>query len=188
MIKNNSIALLALLAVFQMSCIGERKAKEEDTDTDFEASVAALEERKSKARAINEKLCSEFPEELVLKHNPDAKRIAIERVERIPGEFSLCKVKLFYGDKEHEFWEGQVAVYPSQQEDPFWQYNPREGGMNHPVEEFDGRAIYVGLTYQLLILKDGLIYNIAPPNNGSKTSTGKATKEILFDIARHYKL
>ena len=177
--KRKSISLLILAIIVQLGCMGENKAKQ---DTDFERAVSALEERKNKAAELEEKLCSEFPKNLVMEQHPHSKRIVVK-----PSELS-CEIKLFYGDKEHEFWKGQVAVYPNQQEDPFWQYHPKEGGMNHPVKEFGDRAVYVGLTYQLLILKDGLIYDIVPPNNGSMTSTGKATKEIVFDIARHYKL
>ncbi|NQZ42983.1 MAG: hypothetical protein HRT65_01645 [Flavobacteriaceae bacterium] len=179
MFKPNIIKLLILLSALHIACKGESKANQ---DMDFETAVAELEERKAKAAEWEAKLCSEFPKQLVMEHHPHSKRIDIE-----PTQLS-CKIKLFYGDKDHEFWEGQVAVYPNQQEDPFWQYHAKEGRLNHPVKEFGDRAVYVGLTYQLLILKDGLIYDIAPPNNGSITSTGKATKEIVFEIARHYKL
>lgn len=140
-------------------------------------------------QSIKEKLCEAFPKELVLAYNPDATHIDIETLDNGAGGILHCNVKLFYGKKEYEFWKGQVTAWVAKQKNPFWQYNPeRNPALYHKVEDFGEQAVFITNTYQLLILKEGIVYEIVPPNRGRTTSTGKENKEIALEIATHYKI
>lgn len=183
--------LLILLALVQFSCGGGENSSmnQNANDSTVQATQTEGAAKEKEGSKRTKQLCDNFPKDLILNYHPDGKRIEIEPVELIPGQLSSCKVKLFYGDKEYEFWEGVVSVYAPKTENPFWQYNPeRSPSLYKKVDEFGDKAVYLENSYQLLILKDGLIYSIVPPNNGSHTSSGKETKEITFELARHYKL
>lgn len=138
---------------------------------------------------IKNMLCDNFPKELVLKYNPDATHIEIEPIDNGSGGLLHCKIKLFYGEKDYEFWEGIVAAWINQVEDPFLQYNPeRNAALYHKVGGLGEKAVYISNMHQLQILKDGVMYSITSPNRGRTTNTGKENKEIAIEIAEYYKL
>lgn len=177
--------VLILLTLVCVSCLGEKKnniAKEDNNATN-QSTKATIN-----IDAIKEQLCSNFPKDLVLGYHPDANRIEIEPVDNGSGGILHCNVKLFYGEKEYEFWKGIVYAHINQQEDPFWQCNPeRNPTLCHKVNMGD-KAVFISNVYQLQILKEGVLYGITPPNNGYTTSSGKLTKEIALEIAQHYQL
>lgn len=151
--------------------------------------VSENKDARNNTDKIVKNLCSNFPKKLVMKHNPDAKKLEIENIELVPGKTNHCKLKLYYGEKEYEFWEGQVSAVINQMQDPFWQYNPkRNASLYHKVEGLGDKAVFIANMCQLLILKKGILYSITPPNRGSKTSTGKSNKEIAIEVAKYYKL
>lgn len=176
--------ILVLFALVSTSCLGEKensKVKDDTNPTKETAKTIDID-------AIKEQLCSNFPKDLVLGYHPDANRIEIEPVDNGSGGILHCNVKLFYGNKEYEFWKGQVYAHINQQEDPFWQYNPdRNATLYHKVDMGE-KAVFIANMYQLQILKEGVLYGITPPNNGNTTSSGKLTKEIALEIAQHYQL
>ena len=175
-----------LLTLSLMSCLGtpEQSKSEEDT----EVTATNNEAFATKAADIAETLCNDFPEALILKYNPDGLRIESERVEYKPGVLDHCKIKLFYGKKDYEFYEGQVGAWAPKTENPLWQYDPkRNANMYHEVDGFGEQAVFLTAVNQLLILKDGIIYNINPPNpRGTTTNSGKEVKEIAIEMAKHY--
>jgi len=139
--------------------------------------------------SIQEQLCEMFPKELILKYNTDGTKIDIESISNGSGGVLHCKVKLFYGEKEYEYWEGQVAAWVNKTEDPFWQYNPeRSPTLYQKVDDLGEKAVYIANLYQLQILKGGVVYSIVPPNRGRTTNAGKENKEIAIEMASHYKL
>lgn len=177
------------------SCIGNAKkiadTEEEKTEEkSYEELVKEQALRDQKASDITADLCGSFPKELVMQYNPDALRLEIESVERIPGKESPCKLKLFYGDKDHEFWEGQIGAWAPKTEDPLWQYDSkRSPSIYHEVTEFGEQGVFITNTNQLLVIKNGMMYSIVPPGPmGAYTNTRKPKKEIALEIARHYKL
>ncbi|MDC7996685.1 hypothetical protein [Gilvibacter sediminis] len=170
-----------------LSCLGgaeQSKSEEESTN----ATASNNEALASKAADLAETLCEEFPEALILKYNPDGLCIESERVEYKPGVLDHCKIKLFYGKKDYEFYEGQVGAWAPKTENPLWQYDPkRNANMYHAVDGLGEKAVFLTAVNQLLILKDGIIYNINPPNRrGTTTNSGKAVKEIAIEMAEHY--
>lgn len=167
------------------SCAGEKDNRHTITDDEESESVSA----KINIEDIKQKLCSEFPKELVLKYNPDATHIEIEPRDNGSGGILHCDVKLFYGTKEYEYWKGQVYAHVNQMADPFWQYNPeRNTTLYHKVEGLGDKAVFISNMYQLQILKDGVMYSITPPYHGVKTNSGKENKAIAIEIAEHYNL
>ncbi|WP_405607697.1 hypothetical protein [Polaribacter sp. Asnod1-A03] len=179
---------ILLCALLLMSC------KENKTDSNNivngESNMNSdISNPKINIEDIKSKMCNEFPKELVLKYNTDATHITIEPISNGSGGILHCKVKLFYGKKDYEFWEGQVTAWVNQQKDPFWQYNPkRNAAIYHKVEGIGDKAVYIANTYQLLILKKGVMYSIAAPSRGRSTNTGKENKEIVIEIAKHYQI
>ena len=169
----------------------ENKKEKANENSKIEETASIVEEatKEVDAQKINERLCSDFPIELIMKYNTDGIRLEIERVENIPGVLAHCKTKLFYGKKEYEYWEGQVGSWVAKRKDPFWQYNPeRNAALYHKVDGFGEEAVFIANTNQLLILKEGIVYNITPPSNGRTTSSGKENKEIALEIASYYNL
>jgi len=183
------VCLISMTFVFA-ACMGN-KGNNTDADTAAQQTTedADISDKDTEAQIISQRLCNEFPKELVLKYNPDGLAIKIEPVDNGNGGILHCNVKLFYGKKEYEFWKGQVAAWTAKQKDPFWQYNPeRNPALYRKVEGFGEQAVFIANTNQLLILKDGIVYDIVPPNRGRTTNTGKENKEIAIEIARHYNL
>ncbi len=177
------------LVLILVSCLGNKKNSNTNVENEEIITNSVPTKDKIDIDEIRTKLCDEFPKELILKYNPDATHIEIESVENGSGGILHCDIKLFYGKKEYEYWKGQVAANINQQKDPFWQYNPeRNATLFHKVEELGDKAVYISNMYQLQILKDGVLYMITPPNNGNKTNSGKDTKEITLEIAKHYNL
>jgi hypothetical protein len=174
--------------VLSSSCIEEKKNSKEELATEAVASNSQ-ETKNSAIESIKQKICNEFPKALVLKYNPDATHIEIEPVDDGSGGILHCDVKMFYGKKEYEYWKGQVYANINKMKDPFWQYNPdKNAALYHKVDGFGEKAVFISNMYQLQILKDGVLYSIVPPNNGSRTSSNKPTKEIALEIAKHYNL
>jgi hypothetical protein len=170
-----------------VSCKSENSNTEQN-DLNSNEPVEVLK-NKIDIESIKEKLCSDFPKELILKYNPDAKSLEIESIDNGSGGILHCNLKLFYGNKEHEFWKGQVSANINQMEDPFWQYNPnRNPSLYHLIDGLGQKAVYISNIKQLQILKDGVLYSITPPNSGNITSSGKEMKEIALEIAKHYSL
>jgi hypothetical protein len=184
---------LIITALILASCGGEPKNNSSNENSDysaedsFEQAEAKRAEKQAEAEKITKDLCDNFPKEMILKYNPDGERIEVEPVELTPGKLDHCKIKLFYGDRDYDFWEGRVSAYAPNMPKPLAQYKPF-GGQYLKIDEFGDQAVYLSATYQLLIMKDGLVYNLVPPNDGSRTSTGKKTQEITMELARHYGL
>lgn len=179
-----------LLALVVLSCLnGEKSSNKESGNEQTSDNASELQSKSIHIEDIKEKMCNEFPKELVLKYNTDATHIDIERIDNGSGGILHCNIKLFYGKKEYEFWKGQVSAWVNQQEDPFWQYNPaRNATLYQEVKGIGERAVFISNMYQLLILKEGVMYSIVPPNRGNTTNTGKEMKEIAIEIANHYNL
>jgi len=183
---------LIITALILASCGGDPKNSSQENsspsnDYSYEEAVERQEKKRAEAEKITKDLCDNFPKEMILEYNPDGERIEVEPVELTPGKLDHCKIKLYYGDKDYNYWEGRVSAYAPNMPKPLAQYKPF-GGQYLKIEEFGDKAVYLSATYQLLIMKDGLVYNLVPPNAGSRTSTGKKTKEITMELARHYKL
>lgn len=183
--------LLALMLIaLTMSCLEDKKT----THTEDSSVEKTSETETTKANTINidkmkEKLCAEFPKELVLKYNPDATHIEIESIDNGAGGILHCNVKLFYGKKDYEYWKGQVAASINQMKDPFWQYNlERNATLYQKVDGFGEKAVFISNMVQLLILKKDVLYTIVPPNRGRVTSSGKENKEIAIEIAKHFNI
>ncbi|MFD2588894.1 hypothetical protein ACFSQJ_18355 [Croceitalea marina] len=187
--KRTNLFLIALLAIIMISCTGNKKDTQNKTSTKVETEISTSFKTDLDAEKITKKLCQEFPESLIMQHNPSFLRIENEPIELIPGQLSYCKIKLFYGKKEYEFYEGQVGATAPKTKDPLWQYNPeRSPSIYFKVDGFGEKAVFIGTTNQLLILKEGILYNIAPPSRGKTTDTGKENKEIAIEMAKHYKI
>lgn len=168
------------------SCAGDKKSKV--TSIDDKANTITTT-KSINIEDIKQKICSEFPKELVLQYNPDASYIEIEPIDNGSGGILHCDVKLFYGKKDYEFWKGQVFAHVNQMEDPFWQYNPeRNATLYQKVEGLGDKAVYISNMYQLQILKEGVMYSIITPNHGNKTNSGIENKAIAIEIAKHYNL
>lgn len=184
---------LLIIALIIASCGGEPKNNSSNDNSDpsiddsFEKAVAKQEKKREEARKMAKMLCDEFPKELILQHNPDADRIEIEPVELVSGKLDHCKIKLYYGDRDYDFWEGKVSAWAPNMPNPLGQYKPY-GGLYHKVDEFGDKGVFISNTNQLLIMKDGLVYDLVPPNNGKITSTGMENKAIVLEMARHYGL
>lgn len=172
------------------ACLGDQKTNDsQNTKDDGVKDVEIVKTSSVDIEKIKNMLCDEFPKDLVLKYNPDATHIDIESIDNGSGGILHCNIKLFYGEKEYEFWKGQVSANINQQQDPFWQYNPeRNATLYQKVDALGERAVYISNMYQLQILKNGVLYMITPPNNGNRTSSGKENKEIAIEIANHYNL
>lgn len=174
------------LAFIITSCIGEK-----DNSTIREAKSTTVEMVKVDIdiQAIKERLCTNFPKDLVLGYNPGTSHIEIETIDNGSGGILHCNVKLFYGDKEYEYWKGQVAASINKMADPFWQYSPeRNASLYHKIDKYGDKAVYITNMYQLQILKEGVLYYIVPPYHGNTTHSGKENKAIALEIAEHYKL
>jgi hypothetical protein len=189
--KNAFMTIFCMTLLFT-SCGGEQKnnSKKNDFQEDeFETNMKEMEKKEAEAEGIAKLLCQDFPQDLILSHNPDAQRIEIEPVEYIPGKLDHCKIKLFYGDRDYDFWAGQVGAYAQKTDNPFFQYSPeRNPALYHKIDDIGEKALFIANTYQLLIVKDKIVYHLTPPNNGSTTSTGKENKEIVLEMAKHYGL
>lgn len=180
------IKAITLCLLILTSCGGENKNKVTTVDEEKRLTTASTN---INIEDIKQRLCSEFPKDLVLQYNPDASHIEIETIDNGSGGILHCNIKLFYGKKEYEHWKGQVSAYINKMEDPFWQYNPkRNASLFHNVDHLGDKAVYISNMYQLQVLKGDVMYSITPPNNGNKTSTGKETKAIAVEIAKHYNL
>ncbi len=181
---------LILSFLLLASCLGEQKqSKNRLVEEDVATNNQETKKNDIDIEAIKNRLCSEFPKDLVLKYNPEAVNIVIEPIDNGSGGILHCDVKLFYGKKDYEFWKGQVSAWVNMQENPFWQYNPeRNATLYHKIDELGDKAVFISNMSQLQILKDGVLYTITPPNNGNRTSSGKETKAIAVEIANHYKL
>ncbi|WP_179021158.1 hypothetical protein [Winogradskyella forsetii] len=181
---------LILLAVISISCLGDKnKSNINELVNEKATTNTVIKTSKIDIDKIKEKLCYEFPNELILGYNPDANYIEIEPVDNGSGGILHCNVKLFYGEKDYEYWHGQVFANINEMKDPFWQYNPeRNATLYQKVDGLGEKAVYISNMYQLLILKEGVIYSIVPPNRGSNTNSGKQTKAIALEIAKHYGL
>ncbi len=182
--------MLLLFSLLVLSCLEGKKNSNEGLEKEQVATnTKEGESRNVDIKNIKEKMCAEFPKELVLNYNPDATHIDIESIDNGSGGILHCNVKLFYGEKEYEYWKGQVSASINQMKDPFWQYNPeRNPTLYHKIDGLGERSVYISNMYQLLILKDGVLYSIVPPNRGRTTNTGKENKEIAIEIANHYNL
>lgn len=172
------------------SCLGEKStAKTEDSKVEKEVATEPNTINTIAIEDIKNKLCNDFPKALVLGYNSDASHIEIEPVDNGSGGILHCDVKLFYGKKDYEYWKGQVSAVINQMNDPFWQYNPdRNSALYHEVDGFGDKAVYIANAHTLQILKDGVLYFITPPNRGRRTNSGKETKAIALEIAKHYGL
>lgn len=187
-IVNNTLSLL-LVALIVASCSQKKENSKNTSSADEQTTSSQTETKTMDIASIQEKLCQDFPKDLVLKYNPDGKKIVIEPIDNGSGGILRCKVKLFYGEKNHEFWEGQVTAYINNMKDPFWQYNPeRNSALYNKVDNLGEKAVYITNMHQLQILKEGIMYCIVPPNRGRTTNTGKENKEIAIEIAQHFKL
>ena len=177
-----NILTLVCLALVLKACLGDKK-----TSSEVSASEVKTESTSNSLKAESEakRLCETFPEALIMKHNPDAIKIEKE-TQPISNN---CKIKLFYGKRDYDFWEGLVSAWESKSKDPFWQYNPeRNAALYHKVEDVGEKAVFITNMNQLLILKNGIVYSITPPNNGRATNSGKLNKEIALEMAKHYNL
>lgn len=177
------------------SCGGEPKNNSSNNNSDpsiddsFEKAVAKQEKKRDEARKITKDLCDNFPKELILKYNTDGEKIEIEPVELSPGKLDHCKIKLFYGDEDYNYREGKVSAWAPNMPNPLGQYDPdRNSALYQKVEGIGEKAVFISNTNQLLIIKEGLVYDLVPPNNGKITSTGKENKEIVLELAQHYDL
>jgi len=178
-----------VVLIVTSSCGQKNNSSKNTGYADDSATISQTKSKTIDITSIKEKLCQDFPKDLVLKYNPDGKKLEIEPLDDGSGGVLHCKIKLFYGEKDYEFWEGEVAAWINQQEDPFFQYNhDRNAVLYNKVDKFGEKAVYITNMYQLQILKDGVIYAITPPNRGRTTNTGKENKEIAMEIATHYKL
>jgi len=183
------IIILLGVALMLIACMDTKNNTIETVSKNVETTLTETPQNTIDIASINAKLCQTFPKDLILSYNPDGTHIEIESVDNGSGGVMHCKVKLFYGEKSYEFWKGQVAAWVNQLEDPFFQYNPkRNAALYHDVEGLGDRAVYISNMFQLQILKDGIVYSITPPNRGRTTSTGKETKEIAIEIAKHFKI
>ncbi|AGC76681.1 hypothetical protein LX97_01341 [Nonlabens dokdonensis] len=188
--KQLNKVLLVILLIGCTSCLGDQKSNAiENSEDEYEQLQKTLALQEAEAEKITECLCNDFPTDLIMKYNTDAKRVEIERVELVPEKLAHCKIKLFYGDKEYEYWEGQVSAWVPKTDQPFFQYNPeRNASLYHKVDGIGEKAVFISNTYQLLILKDGIMHSIVPPNRGRTTNTGKENKEIALELAAYYQL
>ncbi len=179
--------MLIAMSLMLASCAGEKDSSKNDTQTNSD--VLEASESKIDIEKIKQRLCNEFPKELVLSYNPGGTHIDIETVDNGSGGILHCNAKLFYGKKEHEYWKGQVSAHINQMLDPFWQYSPeRNATLYHKVEGLGDKAVYISNMYQLQILKEGVLYTITPPYHGNTTTSGKENKAIALEIAKHYNL
>jgi hypothetical protein len=186
---------LLITAFILVSCGGEPKSNSSNDNSDssiddsYERAVVKQEEKRVEAEKVTKMLCDNVPKELILKYNPDGEKIEIEPAELIPGKLDHCKIKMFFGDKPHEFSEGRVSAWAPNMPKPLAQYDPnRNKALYQKVEGFGEKAVFISNTNQLLIIKDGLVYSLVPPNAGRITSTGMENKAIVLEMARHYKL
>lgn len=180
------------MAMVFLACQNQPKTPKNSLKTsapeqEFKNKAAAM---RKKASEITQQMCANYPEDLVLQFNPDAKRVVVETIERIPGQMAPCKVKLFYGDKAHEFWEGNIGVWYANGIDAFRQYNPkRSPSAYEAVTQFGQKGVYIKATNQLLVQKDDLVYTVAAPcRRGQTTSNGMLIKDLVFALAKHYQL
>lgn len=161
----------------------------QNTDIEEEQTETSTEENTVDIEKIKARLCNEFPKEIVLKYNPDAIKLEVEPIDNGSGGILNCNLKLFYGEKEYEHWKGQISASINKAQDPFIQYNPkRNATLFHEVKGLGEKAVYISNMYQLLILKNGVLYAISPPANGNTTNSGKEIKEIAIEIAQNFKL
>lgn len=180
--------LILLFPLLLTSCNGNKEISTEGNLPDLQT-TSQPESRNIDIALIREKLCQDFPKDLVLKYNTDGTKIEIEPIDDGSGGILNCKVKLFYGEKDYEFWEGQVSAWVNKVENPFWQYNlERNATLYHKIEGFGEKAVYISNMSQLQILKDDIMYSIVPPNRGRTTNTGKENKDIAIEIAEHYNI
>jgi hypothetical protein len=185
-------SLLGALVICLLSCGGktDRAAEVRNLDEVEEAITESGVDLQEKVQDIKEELCSSFPKDLVLSYNSDAKKLEIKSIDDGNGGILDCKLKLFYGDKDYEFWEGLISAGVNHNpENPFWQYNPeRNPNLYQKVEGVGEQAVYVTNMRQLFVLKAGVIYYIAPPSHGNTTNSGKENKEIAIEIAEFFDL
>ena len=166
-----NILSILILTLIVTSCNGKKENNTKRNFKDNKTSTSKTETSAIDIASIQEKLCKDFPKELVLKYNPDGTKIEVESIDNGSGGILHCKIKLFYGEKEFEFWEGQVAAWLNNMEDPFRQYNPeRNAALYQKVENLGKKAVYIANMHQLQILKDGIMYSITPPNRGRTTN------------------
>lgn len=178
--------IILFLAFIMTSCIGKQ---DNSTSKEDKATSEEIVKTDIDIQAIKERLCTDFPKDLVLGYNPGTSHIEIETIDNGSGGILHCNVKLFYGDKEYEYWEGQVAAGINKMADPFWQYSPeRNASLYHKIEGHGDKAVYITNMYQLQILKEGVLYYIVPPYHGNTTHSGKENKAIALEIAEHYNL
>lgn len=178
--------ILIFFALLITSCFGEKGNNEdkEVNNTTRETAKTSID-----IDVIKERLCNDFPKDLVLGYNPDANEIEIETIDNGSGGILHCNIKLFYGKKEYEYWKGQVSAHINQMPDPFWQYNPeRNPSLYQKVDGLGEKAVFISNMNQLQILKKGVLYTITPPNHGKTTNSGKENKAIALEIAKHYQL
>jgi len=183
-----SLLVLAVVAM-ATSCIEGKKENSADISNNTTQASQSNSKKDIDIARIKEKLCNEFPKELVLGYNPHFKKIHIEPVDNGSGGILHCNVHMFYGEKEHEYFKGQVAAAINNQKDPFWQYDPKKNPANYQeVKGLGDRAVFIANMRQLQILKDGVLYFITPPSRGKTTESGKENKEIAIEIAEHFNL
>jgi hypothetical protein len=185
-------SLLGALVICLLSCGGktDKSAEVRNSDEVGEEVEVVGVAMKKKVQDIKQELCSSFPKDLVMSYNPDAKKLEVESIDDGNGGIMDCKLKLFYGEKDHEYWGGLVSAGVNHNaENPFWQYDPkRNPNLYQKVEGVGEQAVYVSNIRQLFVLKAGVIYYIAPPSYGNTTNSGKENKEIAVEIAKFYKL
>ncbi|MEM1003114.1 MAG: hypothetical protein AAGH46_10745 [Bacteroidota bacterium] len=184
------MALLGLIATL-LACGGSPEKSSVAATSDQGSSVEdTATNLKKRAQEVKQELCSQFPQDLVLGYNPSAKKLEIEPIDDGNGGILDCKLKLFFGDKEHEFFEGLISASVSHNpERPFWQYDPsRNPNLYQTVDGVGEKAVYITNIRQLLVLKEGLIYYVAPPSNSYVADSGKETKQLAIEIAKHFNL
>jgi hypothetical protein len=182
------ITSLLLFTLYLSACGGSNSVQDEHNKGE-DVNNTSTTNASIEIDPIKEELCNNFPKDLLMQYYLDGKKLEIEPIDNGSGGILHCNLKLFYGEKEHEYLQGQIAASINKMADPFRQYNPeRNPAIYHDVPNLGEKAVYIANMYQLQILKNGVLYAITPPANGNTTTSGKEIKEIAIEIAQHFKL
>lgn len=175
----------SFLVLMLLSCSNGRKKHQTNNNSNTKVSSKS---EVSTTKKIDIKLCEDFPKEIIMKYNTDATRLEVIPAKNSTGTSYSCDLKLFFGEKEGDFWKGSIGAYISKTKNPFWQYDPKRNPSIYQKVDLGDKAVLIGNSNELLILKDGIVYFIVPPSSGATTNSGKLNKEIAIEIAKHYKL
>jgi len=189
--KAYKLKIILLTFTFILTSCGSdsnKKTSIDNFDNSFDAHDKFVELQKKKiveAEKITKDLCDNFPKDLVLKYNPKGKRIEIEPVNFNSGKLDFCRIILVYGERNNAT-RGSVTARAPAGPNPLSRIKPVDGYIQK-IEGFGDKAFYMNKDFKLTLSKNGLIYDLILPKDGSRTSI-RDDLEVLLELATHYKL